>query len=422
MSLRILLLITVGMLGVALGSFATDIAPTARAIVSSVFPSVAALTTKTADPGGHAKGHAHGGGEAHDEGPEGVVRLTADRIAAAGITVAPADAGVIARTLAVPGVIVPDQNRIARVAAKVVGTVAELNKQLGDPVAQGEVVAVVESREVAEAKSEYLAAQANLDLQTTLFDRGLSLYQAKITPENQFLRAQTTLTEARLRHDLARHKLSALSVADAEIAGLDRATTSLQRHEVRSPIAGRVVERLVTLGASVGVEGQAKELYVVADLSSVWIDLTVSTGDLGAVEEGQTVTVAAPDGGAPVEGRTVFISPLLNQDTRSARVIASLDNRDRAWRPGSFVTARIVLAQKPVDVRVPRTAVQTIGGEQVVFVRTDGGFEKREVVLGTADDQAVEVVFGLDPGEAIAVTNTFVLKAELGKAEAEHVH
>lgn len=422
MTFRLLPLLAVGVLGIVLGGLAPDVASTARATLSSVFPSVPALTTKEAGSGGHAKGHGHGAGEKHEEGPEGVVRLTSERIAAAGIGVTPVEAGAIARTLTVPGVITPDQNRIARVAAKVVGAVAELGKQLGDPVAQGEVVAVVESREVAEAKSEYLAAQANLDLQKTLFDRGLSLYQAKITPENQFLRAQTTLTEAQLRFDLARHKLSALSVTDAEIATLKRETTSLQRHEVRSPIAGRVVERLVTLGASVGVEGQAKELYVVADLATVWIDLTVPTGDLGTVKEGQVVTVAAPDGGAPFEGRIVFISPLLNQDTRSARVIASLDNRGFAWRPGSFVTARIILEQQPVEVKIPRTAVQTIGGEQVVFVRTDEGFEKREVVLGKADDQAVEVLFGLDPGEAIAIANTFVLKAELGKAEAEHAH
>lgn len=422
MTLRILPLTAVGVLGIVLGSVTPELAPTARTVLSSVFPAIAAPTATGTGSGQVAKGHAHGSGETHEEGPEGVVRVTAERISAAGIAVAPAESGAIARTLTVPGVIVPDQNRIARVAAKVIGTVADMNKQLGDPVAQGEVVAVVESREVAEAKSEYLAAQANLDLQKTLFDRGLSLYHAKITPENQFLRAQTTLTEAQLRYDLARHKLSALSVADAEIAALKRETTSLQRHEVRSPIAGRVVERLVALGASVGVEGQAKELYVVADLATVWVDLTVPTGDLGVVEEGQTVTIAAADGGQPFQGRIVFISPMLNQDTRSARVIAALDNRGFAWRPGSFVTARIVLAQQPVDVKIPRSAVQTIGGEQVVFVRTGEGFEKREVVLGKTDDQTVEVLFGLDPGEAIAVANTFVLKAELGKAEAEHAH
>ena len=75
-----------------------------------------------------------------------------------------------------------------------------------------------------------------------------------------------------------------------------------------------------------------------------------------------------------------------------------------------------------MDVLVPRAAVQEIGGESVVFVRTPEGFEKREVVLGRGDQDGVEVVFGLDPGERYAAANTFVLKAELGKSEAEHSH
>ena len=316
----------------------------------------------------------------------------------------------------------PDSNRIARVAAKVVGTVAQLNKQLGDTVAKDEVVAVLDSREVAEAKSEYLAAQVNFELQKTLFERAQPLYQAKVTPENQYLRTKTTFTEAQLRVELARHKLSALNVSEREIAQLSRQTTGLQRYEIRSPIDGRVVERLVNLGAPVGGEGQAKELYVVADLSSVWIELSVPTADLPTIMEGQPVAISAGENGKSSEGRIVFISPMLNQETRSARVIASVDNKDLTWRPGSYVTAQVLVEKQPINLALPRAALQTIGGEQVVFVRTAEGFEKREVVPGKADEHVVEVVFGLDPGEVVAVNNSFVLKAELGKAEAEHQH
>lgn len=146
------------------------------------------------------------------------------------------------------------------------------------------------------------------------------------------------------------------------------------------------------------------------------------TADLPAIVEGQSVAISGGADGKPSEGRIVFISPMLNQETRSARVIAAMDNKDLTWRPGSYVTAQIVVDKQPVALRVPRAALQTINGEQVAFVRTPEGFEKREVVLGKGDDQAVEIVFGLDPGEIVAVSNSFVLKAELGKAEAEHQH
>ncbi|MGB8528119.1 MAG: efflux RND transporter periplasmic adaptor subunit, partial [Rhodoplanes sp.] len=144
--------------------------------------------------------------------------------------------------------------------------------------------------------------------------------------------------------------------------------------------------------------------------------------DLPAIKEGQPVVIATNGDGKFSEGKIVFISPMLNQETRSARVIAAVDNNNLTWRPGSYVTAQVVVDQQPISLRVPRAALQTINGEQVVFVRTADGFEKREVVLGKGDDQAVEVVFGLDPGEVMAVSNSFVLKAELGKAEAEHHH
>ena len=183
-----------------------------------------------------------------------------------------------------------------------------------------------------------------------------------------------------------------------------------------------IVERRVDLGTPVGGEGHEKELYVIADLSGVWIELSVSTADLPSIRVAQPVTIAAGPDGAQVQGRIVFVSPFLNPETRSARVIASLDNKDMAFRPGSFVTAAITVEEHAADVIVPRAALQTIAGEQVVFVRTEEGFEKREVVVGRTDERNAEIVFGLDPGETIAVTNTFALKAELGKNEADHGH
>jgi cobalt-zinc-cadmium efflux system membrane fusion protein len=110
---------------------------------------------------------------------------------------------------------------------------------------------------------------------------------------------------------------------------------------------------------------------------------------------------------------------MLDKDTRSARVIAEIDNRDGIWRPGSFVTAAVAVEEQSVPIAVPVAAIQTMDGGPVLFVRTREGFQKRPVVPGQRDEQAVEVASGLRLGEMIAVSNTFLLKAELLKGPAE---
>jgi cobalt-zinc-cadmium efflux system membrane fusion protein len=400
----------------AAAALAFQYSPTFRAGVYSI---ANAVQGPAADPpAGNAHGHGH-----EDHGPEGVVKLSEDQIARARIELADAGKGLLARRVTVPGTVTPDSDRVARVAAKVVGTVAELHKRLGDSVAKGEIIALLESREVADAKSEYLAARVNHELQKTLFEREQALWEKRISAEQQFLRARTVFTEAELKMNLARQKLAALDLSDAEVAALpQQPLAALRRKEIRAPLAGQVVERKVNLGSPVGGEGQENELYVIADLSAVWLDLSVPLAELPNVRTDQPVTVSSAAGTAQERGRIVFISPMLHAETRSARVIASLDNRAMTWRPGSFVTVQITVEEAEADLVVPRSALQTMAGEQVLFVRTPEGFEKREVVLGRTDDQSAEIVFGLDPGETIAVTNTFVLKADLGKSEADHGH
>ena len=433
---KILLCLALIGLGIAAGAFAPGLSNSIRGLGGLALPGQPAVASEKGSHGHGSGGHTAG----EKEGPEGHLAMTPEQVETAKIVVESAAAGTLFRRLVVPGLVTPDSDRVARVAAKVIGTVSELKKRLGDAVEKGEIVAVLESREVAEAKSEYFSASVNLELQQTLFEREQSLWDKRVSAEMQFLKARNTLTETQLRVDLAGQKLQALGLSEREVAELARKSTpirtasasgagvaatrpalGLQRYDLRSPISGRVVERKVDLGAPVGGEGQEKELYVVADLSSVWIELSVPTGDLPAIREGQEVAISSGSG-VPSKGRIVFVSPILNQETRSARVIASVENKDLAWRPGSYVTAQVTVAEEPVDLVLPRTALQTIAGEQVVFVRNDAGFEKREVALGKTDDASVEIVFGLDPGDRVAVANSFLLKAELGKAEAEHAH
>jgi membrane fusion protein, heavy metal efflux system len=363
---------------------------------------------------------AHDEKEAASEGHDDAsVKLTERQIEAGKFAVTEVAGGILNKRIVVPGSIVPSGDHIARVAVRLLGTVAELRKRLGDPVEAGEVVAVIESREVADAKSEYLGARLVFELQQTLFNRSTRLFEGKVLSENDFLRARTTFEDARVKIETARQKLFALSLTAEQIEALpQQPVETLRRQELRAPIKGRIAERRVELGSLVGREGQESELFVIADLSVVWVELSVSPSDLSAIHEGQKITLT---GGAESSSATImFVSPLLDKETRAARVVASIDNAAGKWRPGLFVTAEIATDEAPAAIVVPKTALQTVKGDTVVFVRTENGFEVRKIGVGRQDARLVEVTEGLAAGERIATTNTFVLKAELGKAEAGH--
>ncbi len=364
---------------------------------------------------------AEGRNAGREEEPDsGVAKLASDQISAADIDVAAVGKGTVARRIVVPGTVIIHADRIARISVKLSATVAELRKKIGDSVAKDEVLAVLESREVADAKSDYLAARLTNELQQDLFQRDKALWDNRVASEQQFIRSRNQAAQTKMKLDIARQKLIALGVDDQEIAGLPTLPERLlPRQDVRSPIAGRVVERKVDLGMAVGRDNLETELFVVADLDRVWVDLAVSPTDLPSIKEGQALVVASRSVPQKAEGRVIFISPLLDKDTRTARVVAEIENADGRWRPGSFVSATIATDERPAAIVVPAAAVQSIAGEKVVFVRTAEGFRKRPIVAGRSDERWTEVTGGLQAGEMIAVSNTFLLKSEVMKGAGE---
>jgi membrane fusion protein, heavy metal efflux system len=279
---------------------------------------------------------------------------------------------------------------------------------------------VLESREVANAKSEYLAARLNNDLQRNLYERDKILGDRHVIAEQIVLKSQGAAAQAKMNLDIARQKLFALGVTEHEVAALpDEPETALRRQEVRAPISGRVVDRKVDLGAAVGRDNLETELFTVADLDRVWVELAVGPSNLPIVAEGQTVSIVAHGLATRAVGKIVFISPIVERETHAARVVAEIANPDGNWRPGSLVQAAVAIEDRPAALAVPASAVQTIGKARVLFVRTQDGFERRPVTLGDGDDRLFEVLLGVRAGETIAVSNTFVLKAEFLKSLAE---
>lgn len=396
--------------GIAVAGLAPGVPETVRKFAGLAF------APGTADTAGQPRGE---GSKASDD-KQTVVNLTDEQLTEAHIDLAQVESGILAHRIIVPGTIIPVADRIARVAVKLSGTVAELRKNIGDPVIKGEVLAILESREVADAKSEYLAARLTNELQQTLFQRDKMLWEGRASTEQQFLRSRNLTAQTEMKSNIARQKLFALGLSESEIAALPNEPEALlRRQEVRAPMAGRVVERKVDLGMAVGRDNLETELFVIVDLDRVWVELAVSPTDLPAIKEGQPVSIAARGIMEKADGKVVFITPLVDKDSRAARVVADISNESGVWRPGSFVTAAVATAEQPASVAVPINAIQTIGAGKAVFIRTTEGFEKRAVVTGRSDDRLAEVLTGLKAGETIAVTNTFLLKAEFLKSSAE---
>lgn len=212
-------------------------------------------------------------------------------------------------------------------------------------------------------------------------------------------------------------------VAGAEVQAGDvmavlESSDSLAPYELKALIAGTVIEKHLTRGESVDRDKQA---FVVADLSTVWVNLSVYQKDLERVRVGDRVQVRAPQGETASEGTITYITPGVDEDTRTATARVALPNTDRRWRPGMFVVA-YALALHPADLVVPTSAIQTLEGRTVVFVAVGDAVEPRPVVLGHRGETVVEVLDGLQRGERVATQNTFLLKAELGKNEAKHEH
>ncbi|MFV3130790.1 efflux RND transporter periplasmic adaptor subunit [Niveispirillum sp. KHB5.9] len=372
-------------------------------------------TTKSADS------HDHGGGESHDEHGEeggGAIHMDAARIARAKITLVEAGPAAVSRDIRVMGTVVADADKLVHVTLRVSGIVTEVHKRLGEPVQPGDVLLVLDSRDLAEAKADYLSAQRREALASTNLVREEGLWRKKVSAEQDFLTARMEAETARITLATSRQRLSVLGLSAAEIAGLDKRSADLGRLEVRSPIAGRVIGREAVRGELLAAE---KEVFSVADLSSVWVELPVYAADLSLVREGQPVSLTG-QGGRAADGRVVSAGATLDPQTGAARVVAALDNSDGEWRPGDFGSGTIQAGGEMADIAVPASALQVLNGETMVFVRNDEGFEPRVVEVGRRNSRHAEIVFGLFAGEKVAAGNTFLLKAEASRGEAAHSH
>ncbi len=359
---------------------------------------------------GHDGHDEHAG---HDDHGEEVVSLSAAELKEFGIELATAAGGSLDQYTELPGEIVLNADRLAHVVPRVPGIVREVRKSLGDAVKTGEVMAVIESRELAEAKAAFLAASERWELAQAKFEREERLWQKKVTSEQEYLDARQASAEARIGMNSAEQQLHALGFSDAYLRELPRhPDATYTRYDIRAPFGGTIIEKHLTLGESVNEDTQ---IFTIADLSSVWVDINVYQKDLARIRKGQTVVIQIGHSIPEATGEIAWVGPMVGEATRTAKARVVLANPDGTLRPGLFVTAQVAVANTGAGLVIPKSALQTFEERTVIFVRTAKGFEPQPVKTGRQNATHVEIISGLKAGQSYVSKGAFTLKAQLSK-------
>lgn len=345
----------------------------------------------------------------HDHEP--LLEMTDKEVDELGIEILEAAPGSIGRTIDLLGEIALNGDRVVHVVPRVGGIVRDVFKHLGDEVVEGEIMAVIESRELADATAEYLESRERLELARMVFQREEVLWQKGISSEQEYLDAKQDAVEAGISERAARQKLLALGLSGELLEEMpSRTEANWTRYEIRATTNGTIIKKQISLGE---VIGEDTEVYIVADLDTVWADINVYQNDLPYVSIGQPVSLAVAGDVLPVEGAIDYVGPVIGRETRTALARVVLPNPKKVLRPGTFVTATVPVDEEHVPVAVPAGAVQVLDGESIVFVWTGSGFETRPVVTGRSSGLMVEIVSGLDQGQRYAAREAFNLKAKI---------
>lgn len=300
-------------------------------------------------------------------------------------------------------------DKSVHIVPRVVGIVESVNVNAGDKVRKGQVLASISSQLIADIRNDLLAAQQRISLARSTYDREKQLWEEKISAEQDYLQAQYDLRTAEINANRIQQKLLALG-----------ATRQGQtRYDIRAPIDGVVTNKQVTQGQ---VVSEINSIFEVADLSTVWVEMSIYAKDINAVKIGQKVTVKASAFEAQTTGTISYVGALVNAESRVAMARVVIKNTNQIWLPGLPVNIELTSDEVAVPLAVSLEGIQSLRDWSVVFGRYGEYFEARPLILGRRDNQYVEVLSGLNIGDKYAAGNSFLIKADIGKAGATHDH
>ena len=348
-----------------------------------------------------------------------LVRLPPDEVTRSGVTVEPVGRTAFRTYRTFPGVVRPNENALANITTLVRGRVAEVHADLGQTVEPNQLLAVLHSSDLGLAQSAYLKARARRHVAEQAYQRAQFLFKEKVIGQAEAQRREGEMISIRAEAQEAHEGLRLLGMDDKEIRTLERTQTIRSQIPIVAPFAGRVIARDLTKGELVET---TQKLFVVADLSTVWVVGNVSEKDISYMHSATAlpnqpveVHVAAyPD--EVFQGTVAYVGDVLDSATRTMQVRLTLANPTGRLKPEMFVTIR-VLSEPASDVLVvPEAAVQHDRNRSFVFVQQETGvFEARTISLGNRNGTFAEVLEGVREGEAVVTEGAFILKSELLK-------
>jgi len=343
----------------------------------------------------HRGGHGGGNEGGHDNGkaPAATVELAPRQVAVAGVKSEPVEPRGLTKEIRAVGKLDFDEQRLATVSARIAGRVDKLYVNFtGIHVMQGEKLLDIYSPDLVSTQQEYLLALKNRD-------------RVRESPLPEVLDGANSLVAA------SRRRLLLWGISEKQIAELEREGEGRIHMTVYSPATGTVIEKKVLEGKYVAA---GEPLYVIADLATLWLFAEVYESELGLVRLGQPVEVTVPSyPGRAFQGRVSFINPVLEPQTRTAKVRVELPNRDGLLKPQMFAHATLRVPIGAAVLAVPASAVLDTGTKQYAWVeRGPGQYERREIRLGAEVNGFYQVLGGLDKGERVVTAANFLIDSQ----------
>jgi cobalt-zinc-cadmium efflux system membrane fusion protein len=367
-----------------------------------------------------AEGHGGKAGE-HRAG----LKLGAAEAGRAGIKLETLAASALVDTVTMTATIRANDDRVVRIAPRVEGRVTAVSAALGDRVRAGQTLAILDSLVIAEAASAWVQAQASYRIAESDFKRAEALNADEIIPKKEFLRTRSDLEKAALALRAAQGRLKLLGVAEPRGDGTSLAETSESKFHVIAPFAGVVIEKKAALGQ---LASPSETLFVLADLSRVWVEADLNEALLAKVQLGALATLDVPAyPGERFTGKVTYIAAVLDKDKRTVPTRIEVDNRDGRLKPEMFVTATISSSGKAARpaigvLSVPDEAIVLMQGLPTVFVFEHEVYEQRAIESGDKVGGRTVVKSGLAAGEQVVTAGAYALKARVLKSQISDEH
>ena len=344
----------------------------------------------------------------------GQVKLTPEAVQLAKIETTPVVLGPLDNRVSFNGELVFNEERLAKIHSRVPGRVVQIVADYGHMVKPGDVLAIIDSVELSQAQMGSRQAAAKLNAAQKAYDRARLLYEGKAISRAELQERQARLEVERADLDYAQNRLRLLGAGGAAPASLPKGSRSGAIFALRSPIAGRVVDRKITPGL---VVKEDEELFTVADTSALWCFVQIPEKDLPLVNAGSQATVTVSSlSREEFPGRVDYLADMVDKATRTVRARVRVDNPDNRLKAGMFANIAVRVGQRTV-LSIPETAVLAANGERFVFVEmAPGTYQKHLIKTGVKGGGRVEVLEGLDADEPVVVQGGFTLKSELERS------